>query len=262
MISKTMLYNSYGLSGAPENVIISEGITKIKVDDSGYGTIRFDSGVGGGGGKLVLPKSLTTLESGAFAHVNFSRVEINSENLTTEINSILFNSNTSPTIIMSANANINFDEKTFYWDWAREYRLPSGVNIACKGKPDDCLAKFGNSLDHMSGAINANYYEERDSDNNLLLKYHDNGYYKYDSKGNIAERWNLDSTEQYDAKGNVIAKYDLNGTMRYAKDENGLDYYFDSHGNLSKTTKRGPFTISEANALTKDGPVNTVTITW
>ena len=46
------------------------------------------------------------------------------------------------------------------------------------------------------------------------------------------------------------------------KTPDGSSYTFDAKGNLLGATKRGPFTIPEANALTKDGPVNTVTFTW
>ena len=81
----------------------------------------------------------------------------------------------------------------------------------------------------------------------------------YDGKTEI---YNKNFTEQYDAKGNIIARYDENGTMRYAKDISGAEYHYDSQGTLKGVTKRGPFTIPEANALTKEGPVNTVTITW
>ena len=65
-----------------------------------------------------------------------------------------------------------------------------------------------------------------------------------------------------DSNGNVIARFDGANRLRYAQGADGSAYTYDKNGNLSKATKRGPFTIPEANALTKDGPVNTVTITW
>ena len=65
-----------------------------------------------------------------------------------------------------------------------------------------------------------------------------------------------------DSNGNVIARFDGANRLRYAQGADGSAYTYDKNGNLKGATKRGPFTIPEANALTKDGPVNTVTITW
>ena len=92
-------------------------------------------------------------------------------------------------------------------------------------------------------------------------------YYPEDEEGDGEDGEGEDEPENLarevtDQNGNVIARYDENGTMRYAKGEDGSSYVFDAEGNLTGMTKRGPFTIPEANALTKDGPVNTVTITW
>ena len=68
--------------------------------------------------------------------------------------------------------------------------------------------------------------------------------------------------EYYNASGQHIYSYDSNGILRHIYGINGAEYHYDSNGNLNGMTKRGPFTIPEANALTKDGPVNTVTFTW
>ena len=98
----------------------------------------------------------------------------------------------------------------------------------------------------------------------------------YDENGNMTEQ-KTDTTEEErreflasfmpdrvvtDSNGNVIARFDGANRLRYTQDANGSAYTYDKNGNLSKATKRGPFTIPEANALTKDSPVNTVTITW
>ena len=77
----------------------------------------------------------------------------------------------------------------------------------------------------------------------------------YNSEGNLQKSYTYGEDGSY-------AEYDNKGIMRYARGEDGSSYRFDAKGNLTGMTKRGPFTIPEANALTKDGPVNTVTITW
>ena len=99
--------------------------------------------------------------------------------------------------------------------------------------------------------------------------------YTVDEDGNIASiiditeeekrEWllaNMPDRVVTDSNGNVIARFDGANKLRYAQGADGSAYTYDKNGNLSKATKRGPFTIPEANALTKDGPVNTVTITW
>jgi len=244
----------YELSGTIKNMIIEEGITDIL-----RGQASALQG-GEGTGKLVLPSTLQNLNFGSVFDLNFKEIEINSTQLSVAQAGFRLAGASNPTVIMSANANISFDNRAF--EIARDY--PASLTIACKGKPETCLEKFGNSLNNMTGTITANYYEERDKNGKLTLKYNDTGYETYDANGNVAASYTLGGKlmAQYDTKGNVIARYDENGTMRYAKDENGSSYSFDANGNLSGMTKRGPFTIPEANALTKDGPVNTVTITW
>ena len=109
-----------------------------------------------------------------------------------------------------------------------------------------------------------------DEDGNKFSYHTDGSYtktdlednvYWYDSDGQLLRTTDI-LGNIYDKNGEIIEHYDNSGIMRYAKGIDGSDYYFDKNGNLKGMTKRGPFTIPEANALTKDGPVNTVTITW
>ena len=242
VISKST--HDYGLSGTVKNTIVSEGITDILYD---YGSYPYGRSalrdIGASDGKLVLPQSLRNLGPDSMHLLRFGTIEINSKNLQADNYNFRFLGQ-EVTIVMSEDANFNFNTNSFYPN-GNNTAYASKLNILCKGNPDNCKAKFGNSLDAMDqSTINLEYYKEYDKKGNLLLQYNNDGY------------------DEYDAKGNIIAKYDTNGNLRYVKDVNGAEYTYDKNGNLSKATKRGPFTIPEANALTKDGPVNTVTITW
>ena len=195
----------YNLNLQPKNIIVGEGITAI--NRGGRNPLE---NVGIGGGKLTLPSTLTNIEGGASWGMKFSTIEINSNNLTLGPGAIRNDSPTGvTTIIMPASANIVFAENAIYS--AGVSAFTQTLNIQCKGAKatcDESMAGVKATIEANGGTYKSDYYEERDADNKLLLKYHDNGYYKYDGNGNITESWNLDSTEQYDARGNMIAQYD------------------------------------------------------
>ena len=106
---------------------------------------------------------------------------------------------------------------------------------------------------------------ERDENGNLVVYNKDNTIKGiYNQYSDIVHDKVIDSYEKTDPQTGVVTKYNGRGQFLSStwQDAAGSVYNFDANGNLKGLTKRGPFTIPEANALTKDGPVNTVTITW
>ena len=94
--------------------------------------------------------------------------------------------------------------------------------------------------------------------------------FSYDQKGNLAAKRNragdLVEAYTYSNSGNLtgIKKYDAEGNVIGSE-----DYKYDAGGNLVSAYRNGKalylrkiYTIPEAEAATKDGPVNTVTFTW
>ncbi len=252
IISKTSV--SYGLSGTVKNAIISEGITDVIFESAEHHNILRDMGTSDG--KLIIPSTMKSFSNDAAANLGFGVVEINSKNINFGSESLGVGRGASNAqIIISADANISFNDGTFYWNWGGVLSLPTNLHIACKGNPDACLAKFGHSLDRMnSDNITADYYEERDENGNLTLKYDDSGYNKYDGEGNVIERWNLNNTEQYDRKGHVIATYDGKGNLLqsfvYGAD-NSVSIY-DKSGKLIGLQGKRILSVDEATALVKD----------
>ena len=237
-----------------KSVVVAEGITKI-------GSHSFTSFANLE--EVSLPDTLRTIGSYALGKVG---IKLSSLKIPTSVTSIgqcgLTNclSNVSLVVIMdSSNAN------KIHFDWGALYKQSE---VICK----ECSFTQAQNLSTKLTYSMVNVLETQQNGNTV----------KKDMYGNFIEAWNSGKTEKYDANGNVVAqydskgtllyrytyddgitsKYDANGRLLYAKGADGSDYYYDSQGNLTGMKKRGPFTIPEANALTKDGPVNTVTFTW
>ena len=240
----------YGLSGTVKNAIVSEGITAVIFPGNAHNTLRE---IGTTDGKLVIPSTVTEFNNGASWRLGFGTVEINSKNLNLTKGSLSFAYAPNAKIILSSDANIKIDDNAFL-TWTG-WELPTTLDISCRGDPDACLSKFGDSLNRMNqNNIHADYYAEYDENENLMLKYDDTGYNKYDIEGNVIERWNLDNTEQYDGKGNLIAQYDKNGNLLksfvYGADKSVAIY--GSDGKLIGIQGKRILTVDEATALVKD----------
>jgi len=267
LIIKNWYYRFHGVNGGynlnlqPKNITVGEGITEI----AQYGSRPSFENVGIGGGKLTLPSTLKKIDAGATGGgsggLSFSTIEITSDKLEIESGALNFGRQ-SATIIMPASSDINFGDNAISCNYSA---CTGTINVKCKGAKatcDESMAGVKATIEANGGTYKSDYYEERNSNNNLLLKYHDTGYYKYDGNGNITESWNLDSTEQYDAKGNVIAQYDTKGNQLGS-------YTYDAGGNLVSAYQNGKavylrkrYTIPEADAATQGKGPFTVTFTW
>ena len=252
----------YGLSGPVENAIISEGITRV-YQGSGSTTIR---DIGTQDGKLVIPSTMQSFDIGSSYLMGFGTIEINSKNIDFSSYAFLFKSNVNTNIIVSSDANITFDDNSFHNESYNSYQYPANITISCKGNPDACLSKFGNSLDNMSGTITPIYYEEYDSSGKPIEIWNKDGGFKYDANGNLVEKYNTNGkiAEKYDEKGNTTAKYDTAGNLLASYDyaSDGSVYTYDANHKLVGAKKTSPFTPAEAAALVKKGNNNKVILTF
>ena len=264
IISKTI--TNYSLSGSIKDVIINEGITEVYQNGSADYIIQ---SIGTPGGKLVIPSTMTSFGDRSTFSLPFDTVEINSKNMSFGISGLAFTTNATPTIVMQADANITFDSQLQYVPGQGKWFLPASINIACKGNPDICLSKFGNSLNNMDKtAIHADYYSEMDSNQNITLQYFDDGYgvlnaqgfYDiYDFNDQFIEYSNLARTEIYDQSGTLLEKHDSNGNLlnSYSHHPDGSVSIFDSNGKLIGITGKRIFTVDEATALVSGKGNNT-----
>ena len=140
-------------------------------------------------------------------------------------------------------------EAVTFESWTN-WNLNTGATLYCTASQISKGICNSNSIRYEKDA-NGNYvaYKSDGSIDSVFENFSDfqkdktvNEYYAKDIEGNGLK---------YDGRGNLLGIQYLDGSTAVVKD-----------GKIVGMTKRGPFTIPEANALTKDGPVNTVTITW
>jgi len=110
-------------------------------------------------------------------------------------------------------------------------------------------------------------YEIDKNDNDKVVVYSQDGSQIVSVYADFEDLYSDKTVTSYtktDPQTGTVTKYNGRGVWMSSTlyGENGTVYNLDKAGNIKGMTKRGPFTIPEANALTKDGPVNTVTITW
>ncbi len=180
--------NDYGLSGEIENIIIEEGITTIQTN--GWGVVNG----GNGKGYVKIPSTMTSLPLNAIGGF-FETIEINSKNLAVGDSAFKFRGD-DVKIILSGDADISFDRYACYDNSHSNAIYPDKLTILCKGKPQECLEKFGHALDSMTGTISADYYKGLNEDGNWEV-WSDSGKAVY-----------ADSSMQ-----KLIAKYDFDGNQ-------------------------------------------------
>ncbi len=122
-----------------------------------------------------------------------------------------------------------------------------GINhliISCKGDIEKCQTKQ-NLFTDIGISTDFRFYEEKDSNGKITLKYEKGGYKTYDSHGNI--------TGKYDIEGNILATYNYN--------PDGSVLTYDSNGKLIGIQGKRILTVDEATALVKNNK-NTFSIRY
>jgi len=205
--------------------------------------LAFD-GAGTGAGIIKVSDDARDI-NGGFAGAKFSTIDIASKNFTAD-GSGTFNSAYIKTLIISGD-NPHVLYTTSFTNSASNTAV-TDIDIKCKGKINDCEKMLGSSISRLKNA-----------GGNPTLDH----YKGYNSEGNW-EEWSDEGYKVYSdlSKKQLLSIHDLTGKLLSAYGSDGSVYYYDSKGNLKGMTKRGPFTIPEADAATKKGPVNTLTITW
>ncbi len=116
--------------------------------------------------------------------------------------------------------------------------------ISCKGDIEKCQTKQ-NLFTDIGISTDFRFYEEKDDNGNVVLKYESGGYKTYDSQGNI--------TGKYDLSGNILEQY--------IKNPDGSILTYDTNGKLIGIQGKRILTVDEASALVK-GNKNTFSIRY
>ena len=116
--------------------------------------------------------------------------------------------------------------------------------ISCKGGIEKCQTKQ-NLFTDIGISTDFRFYEEKDSNGKITLKYEKGGYKTYDSHGNI--------TGKYDLEGNILETYAYN--------PDGSILTYDTNGKLIGIQGKRILTVDEASALVK-GNKNTFSIRY
>ena len=225
-----------GIASRITTVVVEEGITALpysfvhtwKKDTSNITSIS-------------LPTSLTKIGNAAFARLN--------------------NGNQLNGLVIPENVT-EWGSSVFYYSLGDIYCPKSQINN-CNANNDGGSKKVSISAYEKKDGM----YYVYDSQNNVAEIYDSYGSFSANVKKPAADRVSQKDENGnitlYDAQGNIAAIHTAAGVLtKYAYGRDGSVAAYDAKGNLKKFTKRGPFTIPEADALTKEGPVNTVTITW
>ena len=276
----------FGMTESVTNVVVENGITEIgqwafknvnasnisippSVTRAGYGFAETSAVK-----NLVIPDTVTTL-GGAFCHncKDLETVYISKNVTKMEGHSFQDLSPKSGVVVVPPNATFSgymggIERVTTYCTAAQmptcgansvEYEQKGDLFII-RDENGEMKEVFGGYDNFNANVMRASAQRDTfsvDEDGSIIVKSASGDYSaKYSITGQLQRKYVYGtdgSVAEYDGNGSMI-----NGTIHY---QNG-SFATVKNGQIIGMTKRGPFTIPEANALTKDGPVNTVIITW
>ena len=237
--------SGYNRNNAPTSVIFEEGSQLERLDNWAFAQTQASS--------ISLPDSVKYIGQGVFEQA-------------TKLTKV----------VLPNNPNLVLGDEIFAGTYITDVILPAGfsgassafrnmqspVNVYCSQAAIDA-GKCNSSYLYKSPLTVTHY--ERDENGNFVV-YNNDGSIKgvYANGKNVFSDTIVDYYETTDSETGQVTRYNGRGQFLSSswQDAAGSVYNFDKNGNLKGMTKRGPFTIPEADAATKKGPVNTLTITW